>query len=260
MDDLSMSHPSYTRRKHNRSRLKDELRANLMRRTRMARIVEPLCVKGKTEGSLDARTKRLSVTNSEDTSVVDFSLDESSRVEVSLGANLECDSGGGGIGIIYGLRAGLDVGAHTVVIARGKGAQVGEAVESDRVLGCRETDGSRILGDAGLSDIVGCFGTDEEAITTEHGVSGKCGALEDVQHCAGVEAWLLVGRAEVHRLCALVRVERGGGVELEALGDLVLELDLSAERVVGGPGLGDGETVGLVGVFALEVAGDVGRF
>jgi len=205
---------------------------------------------------------------------------------VRLGANLECDSGGGGIGIIYGLRAGLDVGAHTVVIARGKGAQVGEAVESDRVLGCRETDGSRILGDAGLSDIVGCFGTDEEAITTEHGVSGKCGALyekeahsarnvkgiterdknitrtnlKDIQHCAGVEAWLLVGRAEVHRLCALVRVERGGGVELEALGDLVLELDLGAERVVGGPGLGDGETVDLVRVFALEVAGDVGRF
>lgn len=84
--------------------------------------------------------------------------------------------------------------------------------------------------------------------------------LEDVQHCASVEAWLLVGRAEVHRLCALVRVERGGGVELEALGDLVLELDLGAERVVGGPSLGDGETVDLVGVFALEVAGDVGRF
>jgi len=51
-------------------------------------------------------------------------------------------------------------------------------------------------------------------------------------------------------------VERGGGVELEALGDLVLELDLGAERVVGGPGLGDGQAVDFVRVFALEVAGD----
>jgi len=75
-----------------------------------------------------------------------------------------------------------------------------------------------------------------------------------------VKARLLVRRAEEHRLCALLRVERGGGVELEALGDLVLELDLGAERVVGGPGLSDGQAVGFVVVFALDVAGDVGRF
>ena len=46
-------------------------------------------------------------------------------------------------------------------------------------------------------------------------------------------------------------MEDGGGVELEALGDLVLELNLGAERVRGGPGLGEGEAVGLVGVLAL---------
>jgi hypothetical protein len=55
-------------------------------------------------------------------------------------------------------------------------------------------------------------------------------------------------------------VERGDGVELEALGDLVLELDLGAERIEGGPGLSDGQAVGFVVVFALEVACDVGRF
>lgn len=62
MNDLSMSHPSPARGKHHRSRLENELRANLMRRTRMPRIIKSLCVKGKTEGSLDARSKRLSVT------------------------------------------------------------------------------------------------------------------------------------------------------------------------------------------------------
>ena len=55
-------------------------------------------------------------------------------------------------------------------------------------------------------------------------------------------------------------MEDGCGVELEALGDLVLELDLVAERVVGGPGLSDGQAVGLIGVLALEVTRDVRRF
>jgi len=62
MDNLSISHPPSAERKQNCSCLKDELRANLMRRTQGARVVEPLCVKGKAEGSFDARTECLSVT------------------------------------------------------------------------------------------------------------------------------------------------------------------------------------------------------
>jgi len=73
-----------------------------MRRTQGACIVESLCVKGKTKGSLNTRTKCLSVTyienamsdsikskargiptKSKDTSIVNFSLDESSRVKVT---------------------------------------------------------------------------------------------------------------------------------------------------------------------------------
>jgi len=96
---------------------------------------------------------------------------------VRLGANLEPDSRGGGIGVIYCLRTGLNVGAHTVIIARSKGAQVGETMESDCVLGRRKTEGSRVLGDTGLGDVVRCFGTEEEAITTEDSVSGKCWTL-----------------------------------------------------------------------------------
>ena len=61
MNNLSISHPSSARRKQNCSCLKDELHANLMRRTQGARVVESLCVKGKTEGSFDARTECLSV-------------------------------------------------------------------------------------------------------------------------------------------------------------------------------------------------------
>jgi hypothetical protein len=71
-----------------------------------------------------------------------------------------------------------------------------------------------------------------------------------------VKAGLLIGRTEEDRLCVLLGVDGGCGVELEALGDLVVELDLVAERVVGRPGLSDGQAVGLVGVLALEVTRD----
>ena len=96
---------------------------------------------------------------------------------VRLGANLERDTRGGGTDIIYGLRAGLNVGAHTVVVARGKGAEVGEAMDSDRVIGCRETATSRVFGDTAFSDIVGCFGTEEEAVATKNSVGCQCRTL-----------------------------------------------------------------------------------
>ena len=96
---------------------------------------------------------------------------------VRLGANLERDSRGGSIGIIYSLRTRLDVGTYTVVVARGKGAEVGEAMDSDRVIGCRETATSRVFGDTAFSDIVGCFGTEEEAVATKNSVGSQCGTL-----------------------------------------------------------------------------------
>ena len=92
---------------------------------------------------------------------------------VRLGTNFERDSRGGGIGIVYSLRAGLDVGAHTMVVARSEGAQIGETMKSDRVFGCRETESGRVLGDTAFRDAVGCFGTGKETITTDYGVSSK---------------------------------------------------------------------------------------
>ena len=102
MDNLPISHTSFAGRKQNGSCLKDGLRADLMRRTQGACVVESLCVEGKTEGSFDAGTECLSVTytgntmgdstkskereiltKSEDAGIVDFSLDECSRVKVT---------------------------------------------------------------------------------------------------------------------------------------------------------------------------------
>ena len=80
---------------------------------------------------------------------------------------------------------------------------------------------------------------------------------------------LLVDGVEGRGLGALVRQEGGDGVELQALRDKVLELDLgevsvhedrknvathlSAENVAGGPRLREGQAVGLVCELGLNV-------
>jgi len=62
--------------------------------------------------------------------------------------------------------------------------------------------------------------------------------LEDVDGGTGVDGGLLVDGSEDGTLLRLGGVEGGGEVELEALGNLVLELNLGAEEVRGGPSLG----------------------
>ena len=71
-----------------------------------------------------------------------------------------------------------------------------------------------------------------------------------------METRLLVSRVQDSAFAALVGGERGGEVKLETLGDKVVKLDLVAEDVGGGPGLGEGETVNLVGPFTLDVTMD----
>lgn len=74
-----------------------------------------------------------------------------------------------------------------------------------------------------------------------------------------METRLLVDASQQSGLRAAVGREGSVQIDLEALGDLVLELELGAERVGGGPTLGEDDTVLLVDVLALEVAGDERR-
>lgn len=84
--------------------------------------------------------------------------------------------------------------------------------------------------------------------------------LEDIEDSAGVKARLLVGDVQESVLGALVGEEGGSDIELETLGDLILELNGRAESVGGSPGLGEGKAVGLVRVLRLDVSVDGGRF
>ena len=97
--------------------------------------------------------------------------------DARLGRNLEGDSGCGGLGVPDGLCAGLDVRVDAVVVARGEGGEVAEAVEGDSVLGGAETSSSGVTGHLALLDIVGRLSTKEEAVTAEDGVSSEGGSL-----------------------------------------------------------------------------------
>lgn len=80
--------------------------------------------------------------------------------------------------------------------------------------------------------------------------------LEKVNNSTTVQARLLVDGSNDRALLALGRVQRGREVQLETLGDLVLELDLGTEQVGRGPCLGEDDAVLKVDVLALDVTGD----
>lgn len=87
-------------------------------------------------------------------------------------------------------------------------------------------------------------------------VNGSDAYLEDVKDSTCVEAGLLVDSVEERGFLALVGEEGGGQVKLEALGNLVLELDLGLEDVGGRPRLGEHDAVLVVGVLGLNVGTD----
>lgn len=74
-----------------------------------------------------------------------------------------------------------------------------------------------------------------------------------------MNAGLLVDGSDDSALLVLDGVEGSQEVQLQATGNLVLELNLSSENVRGGPSLGDGNTVLGVNPLALNVTSDCCR-
>ena len=64
-----------------------------------------------------------------------------------------------------------------------------------------------------------------------------CAYLEEVDGGLGVDSGVLEDGGDDGSLSVLLGVEGSSEVELEALGELVLELNLSSENVGGGPSL-----------------------
>lgn len=214
-------------------------------------------VESKAQRGLDARSQCLGVAEAEDAEVVDLCLDKGGIVEVDLGSHLEVDpSVGGRLGVVGGTGTGLDVGVDAVVVRGRVGGEVAQALQGDGVLGGVEAGSEVVLGHLGSLDVVRGLGTSEETVTAQDGVGSEDGSLEEVEELAGVESWLLVGGSYQDVLCLLVGEEAGDELQFEALGNVVLQLNVVAQDIGSGPGLGEVEAVLPVLEFGLEVTGD----
>jgi hypothetical protein len=183
--------------------------------------------------------------------VVDLDLGKGDGVDAVLAGNLKADSVAG-LGVPGGLGTGLNLAVNLVVVRGGEDAQVVGGGDGSAVDGGSVADGGAVGGDGGLADVVAGAGTGEEALVADNGVDVGDGTLEQVKEGTAVEAGLLEVQVELGTLGG------GGGEEveetlkLEALGEGVVDLELSVEGVGGVPSLGQGEASRLVVVFSLN--------
>lgn len=128
-----------------------------------------------------------------------------------------------------------------MVVAGGEERQVVAGGDGSGVLGNAVTDGGGVLGDGGLVDVVTTLGTDEEALVAENGVEVGGGAVKQIEEGTGVQVGLLEVQVELGALGLLGGLVLGEDLSLEALGNVVVKLELGVESVGGGPSLGEGE-------------------
>lgn len=207
----------------------------------MGSLVELLGVERATETQGDTLAEEDVVAESSDTAVVELDLGERDGVDAVLGGNLEADSVAS-LGVPGGLGTSLNLGVDLVVVRGGKDAQVVSGSDSGAVLGSGVTDGSAVAGDGGLLDIVASRGTSEETLVADNGVDVGLGTLEEVEEGTAVEAGLLEVEVELGTLGSSGGEEVEETLELEALGEGVVDLNLGVEGVGGVPGLGKGKT------------------
>lgn len=203
-------------------------------------LVELLGVERATETQGNTLTEEDVVANGGDTTVVELDLGKGDGVDAVLGGDLETDSVAG-LGVPGGLGAGLDLRVDLVVVRGGKDAQVVGGSDGGAVLGGGIADSSRVGGDGGLVDVVAGRGTGEEALMADDGVNVGGGALEEVKEGAAVEAGLLEEQVELGTLGGGGGEEVEETLELQALGEGVVDLELGVENVGGVPGLGEGK-------------------
>jgi hypothetical protein len=83
--------------------------------------------------------------------------------------------------------------------------------------------------------------------------------VEEVKSCPRVVTGLLESQVKETAVDTLFWVESGVSLDLETLGELVLNLKLRLDHVGGSPGVGKDGTVFWLGVLGLEVTNNVSR-
>jgi hypothetical protein len=78
--------------------------------------------------------------------------------------------------------------------------------------------------------------------------------LEDIECCTGVQTRLLIAGVQDGGFCAFVGGQGGRKIKFETLDNEVVEFDLVAEDIGGGPCLCQGESVDFVSPLSFNVA------
>lgn len=230
----------------------------------MGSLVELGGVKETTDRDLDALTDRLSIAESENTSIVNLGLDEGVAVEVELGTNLKSNGALGGgtssrgsLGVPDSLSTSLEISVDAVIVRGREDLERVVGVESHGILRGSESCSCSEAGDVGSVGIVSNITSDRETITTNNDISSESWSLEEIDVSARVDAQLLVLGTDLGVLLAIVGEVASSDIDLQALGSLVLNLDLGGEMVTSGPCLGDSQAVLVVDILGLELTGDV---
>lgn len=222
----------------------------------MGGLLESLGVDGSTDTDSDTGLEANRVSKSGNTLVVDLGLGERVGIKSVLGTDLETDGGGSSLGVPGGLGTDLSGGVNPVEVGGGENREGVGGQDGGGVDGGGVTNSSRVLGDLGVRDVVSDLGTGNEAVVAKSGVGGDGGALQEIEESSSLERGLLEEERELGVLSTGRGDKRGGELTLKTLGKSLIDLNLGVEDVGGGPSLGDGDTVGLVGVLGLEVTGN----
>lgn len=107
----------------------------------MSVFVKTSSINGSTEVKLDTGTKRLSITETNNTRVRDLGLNEGRGVQLELGTNFEGNSVGT-LGVPRSLTGGLEVAVDTVVVRSSIVAQVVGSVNGNTIFTSGITDSS----------------------------------------------------------------------------------------------------------------------
>lgn len=167
-------------------------------------------------------------------------LGEGDGVNAVLAGNLKAN-GVAGLGVPGGLGTSLDLAVDLVVVRSGKGAQVVSGGDGSAVLRSDVADSGAVAGQGSPVDIIASAGTGEETLVADDGIDVGGGAPEEVEEGTAVEAGLLEEQVELGTLGGGGGEEVEETLELEALGEGVVDLNLGVEGVGGVPGLGQSQ-------------------
>lgn len=123
-----------------------------------------------------------------------------------------------------------------MVVACGEDAQVVARGDGCAVHAVLVANGSGVASDGCLLDIVTGFTTDDEALVADDGVDCCGRAFEQVDEGTHVEGGLLEVEVELAGEVLGVGLEGAESLNLEALGNVLLELKLGVKCVEGRPG------------------------